>query len=557
MISWIQRTFQRHFRVIFGILLSVIIISFIFTIGSTPGVGRADHREVTRDYFGHNLASQEELQGMLGDARLSAYLQYGSSVGAEQLQFYAFERAAALNLADQMHIPASGTVEITDFIKGLRIFAGAGGQFDVSRYDAFRNGLKSNGAISEADISRVIADDTRVDRVQRLLGGPGYILPADVNSVVLKADTAWTISTAAADYASYDPGIDPTDAELSKFFADNSFRYTVAPQVAVDYVAFPAAAYAAQSAPTDAEVKEYYDSHPGRFPRPPSAKAPQLKPDPAADFLAVQPQVRAALQLERTKRSAVKAASDLAYALYEGKVSRGASLDSFLAAHSLKAASLAPFGRESGPAELGGSREIANAAFELSADRYYSEGLPSPDGAVVLFWKESLPSHQPLLAAVHDKVRADAIDDMKRKRFIELGKTLKASIERRIKAGDSFAKAAEAAGGAVKLAVKTYPPFTYRDQPHDVDPSVISALDRLDKGGVSDMVIPADKPNTGFLVYAADRKAPSLDPSNARDVQVRAQLAMTYARTVSSAILGEIVDKELKRTDPSLEKSNP
>ena len=41
MISWIQRSFQQHFRIIFGILLAVTIISFIFTIGASPGIGRA------------------------------------------------------------------------------------------------------------------------------------------------------------------------------------------------------------------------------------------------------------------------------------------------------------------------------------------------------------------------------------------------------------------------------------------------------------------------------------------------------------------------------------
>jgi len=555
MISWIQRYFQRHFRLVFGILLAVTIVSFIFTIGSTPGIGRADRREVNRDYFGHNLASREEIQRMVDDARLSSYLQYGPSVGADQVQSFALQRTAALHFADEMHIPNATASEVTDYIKSLPIFAGSDGHFDVSRYDTFRSGLKSNGFLSEADIARVIGEDARTAMVRQLLTGPGYVLPGDVKSVIVKADTSWTVSTATVDYASYDPGINPTDSEISKFFKDNSFRYTIAPRVSVDYVDFPASAYAAQSPPpTDAEVRGYYDAHPERFPKPAAAKAPAVKPDPAADFKAVEPQVRAALQLEKAKRGAVAAASDFAYALYEGKVTRGTSLDSFLAAHKAKAASLAPFTRDAGPAEFGGSREIASAAFELSADRFYSEGIPSPAGAVVLIWKESFPAHEPLLVDVRDKVRADAIDEMKRKRFIELGRTLKAAIERKMRAGEPFDKAAEEAGGAVRLTVKTYPPFTYRDQPHDVDQAVLGALDRLNKGGVSDMAITADK---GFLVYAADKNVPPLNESNARFVQVRAQLAMAYARTEAFAILQELMDRELKRTDTSLKNALP
>jgi peptidyl-prolyl cis-trans isomerase D len=60
MISWIQRSFQHHFRLIFALLLIGMVVPFIFTIGSTPGIGRADHTSVTRDFFGHNLASLED-----------------------------------------------------------------------------------------------------------------------------------------------------------------------------------------------------------------------------------------------------------------------------------------------------------------------------------------------------------------------------------------------------------------------------------------------------------------------------------------------------------------
>jgi len=554
MISWIQRYFQRHFRIIFVVLLGVTIISFIFTIGSTPGIGRAERREVIRDYFGHNLASREDVQRMVGDARISAMLQYGSDVEGDRLQTFAFQRAAALHFADEMHIPQTSAAEMTDYIKSLRIFAGKDGRFDASRYDSFRNGLRSSAFFSEADIARVMAEDARMGRIQQLLAGPGYVLPSEVRSVIAKADTSWTVSTATVDYAQYDPGISPTDAEISKFFSENSFRYTIPPRVSVDYVQYPAEAFVKQSAPTEDEVKEYYKANPAKFSKALPAKAPSVKTDPDADYKAVQSIVRIELQLEKAKRAAVKEASDLAYALYEGKVTRGAPLDSFLAGRKLKLASLEPFTRESGPAELGGSHEIANAAFELNASRFYSEGLPGPGGAFVLFWKESLPAHEPALADVREKVRADAIDDMKRKRFIELGRTLKASIERQIKAGEPFEKAAEEAGGPVKLAVKSYPAFTYRDQPHDIDQAVVGTLGRLEKGGVSDMAITADK---GIIVYAADKKAPPLDESTGRFVQVRAQLATVYSQTDSYSILGEVTDRELKRSDAALKKGIP
>jgi peptidyl-prolyl cis-trans isomerase D len=546
MISWIQRTFQHHFKIIFGFILVVTVLSFIFTIGSTPGIGRSDHREVTQDFFGHNLASAEEKAQIGQDARLSATLRYGGGVSADQMQFYAFQRVAALHLADEMHIPATGDDEMKQFILNLRYFQGADGHFDAARYEAFRSSIKAGSGISEDAIIRVIKDDVRVNKIELYLGGPGYVMPRDVMQVMLKADTSWTVSTASVDYSAYDPGINLTDAQIAKFFSDNAFRYTIAPRVSVDYIDFPAAAFAPQVAVTDAEVHEYYNSNTRRFPKAASAQAPGPKPDPAADYAAVQPQVRAALVLERAKRAAIKAASDLAYALYEGKVARGASLDSFLAERKLKEASLAPFTLEAGPSELQGSQEVAKAAFELDATRFYSEGIPTSSGAVVLLWKESLPSREPLLAEVREKVVADARDNEKRKRFIEFGQTVKASVERRLKDGEPFDKAVAEAAGPVKMDVKTFPPFTLRTPPQGLDPSVASALEHLEKGGVSDMQATAEK---GYFVYAADKKVPALDPSNPRLMQVWGQLAMNYARTDTLGILGDIVDREVKRMD--------
>jgi peptidyl-prolyl cis-trans isomerase D len=546
MISWIQRSFQHHFRLIFALMLIIMVVPFIFTIGSTPGIGRADRTAVTRDFFGHNLASLEESGRILDDGRLSAQLQMASGATADQIQFYAFQRVAALHMADELHVPAATSGELQDYIRHLRIFAGQDGQFDVSRYDLFRANLKSGSTVSEADIARVIDDDARAQKIEALLSGPGYVLPGDVNAIMVKGDTSWTISTASVDYAAFDPGTRLTDADIAKFFSDNSFRYTIAPRVSADYVEFPAAAFLSQVAPpTDGEVAEFYNSNPGRFPAP-GVKAPGAKANPMADFEAVKEQVRTALVAEKAKRAAIKAASDLAFGLFDGKVARGPALDAFLSGLKLKTASLAPFTLDAGPAELGGSREISDAAFRLNADRYFSEAIPGPTGAVVLILRDTLPSREPSLAEVRDKVRADALDNEKRKRFVEFGRLLKAGIEHGLKDGESFEKAAAEAAGDTKVAVKSYPAFRLRDQPRDVDPVVMSVLDGLGKGSVSDMEATADK---GILVYAADKRLPPLGESAPEYAGMREALARASSGPESVAILGDIVDRELKRTD--------
>ena len=94
---------------------------------------------------------------------------------------------------------------------------------------------------------------------------------------------------------------------------------------------------------------------------------------------------------------------------------------------------------------------------------------------------------------MRERVVADATDNQKRIRFVEFGRTLKAGIERRLKAGEPIDKAAAEAAGSLKVTVKSFPPFRLRDQPKDVDETVFGILDRLGKGAVSDMEATADR----------------------------------------------------------------
>jgi peptidyl-prolyl cis-trans isomerase D len=412
MISWIQRNFQHHFRTIFAVMLAVIIISFIFTIGATPGIGRGDNRTRTAPFFGYNLMSPDDQHHIFGDAQLSVFLRYGYPISeSAQLEQYAFQRTASLALADQLHIPAPSADALADYIKTMGAFADANGAFDPNRYNSFREDqlwTKVDPQFTAADVSRVLADNWRAEQATRLLSGPGYVLPGDIRAQLARNDTQWTLSVASADYAQYTPAITPTITELTNFFEANPAPYNIPTRVSVDYIAFSSADFVPQVNVSDADVRAYYDANPARFPKPASLKTPLslAKSNPDADFSAVRPQVEAAIKLDRAQHLATQAASDVALALYNEKIdSLTPQLDAFLAGHHLALKSMAPFAADAIPAEFGASSEVASEAFKLGKDRFFSDALATPLGSVILLWKETIPAYTPPLSEVQAKAR--------------------------------------------------------------------------------------------------------------------------------------------------------
>ncbi|MBP7142016.1 MAG: peptidyl-prolyl cis-trans isomerase, partial [Opitutaceae bacterium] len=428
------------------------------------------------------------------------------------------------------------------------------GSFDAARYAEFRDRLKMNQGAGEGDVSRVLADDFRYEKVQKLLAGPGYVLPGDVKAELALSDTSWTLAVATTDYSAYTPSLTPTDADLKKYFEENTFRYEISPQVRVGAVDFPTSSFLSQVKLKDADVRAYYDANPARFPKPAAtgadgkpAVAPPAGTAPDADFAAVRPQVLAALTQERVQHLSAQAASNLTLALYEGKISR-ANVTAFLKERNLSVRSIPPFSRDAVPAEFSSSPEVGDAAFKLNDSRYYSDAVATPGGSAVLLWEELIPARKPELAEVRSRVLADFTENEKRKRFVEAGHAARAQIESRLKAGDTFEAAVAAAGSqGLKFETKLLPAFTAREPAKDLDPSLLGAIQNLQKGALSEMIISGPH---GTIVQIVDRKAPVVDDTNPRYAETRTQLGQYLAASAASSQLSALVEQELAKSAP-------
>ncbi len=552
MISWIQKNFQQHFRIVFALILVVVVIAFVFTIGSTPGIGDGQRSVKPRPFFGINLASAKDGEKINRRAQLSGML------NREQTEPLA--RVAKLALADQLHLPEPTDAELMEHVKTLPMFKRQAGEFDAQAYNEFRTQHLKMFGTDEAEIRAVMSEDFRIARVEKLLGGPGYVLPAEIKRRLAAADTTWTLSVATVDDVSFNPPIKPTEAELTEYFEKGG--YDIPPQVRVSYVEFPAHAFVNAVMVSEPEVRAHYDRNPAAFPKPANAaqtpktgQGPLLNPtsDPSADYALVRPQVEAALKLERAKDLAAKAATELTVAIdQKGFETQSPAVDAFLASRQITLKDMPAFSRDKVSAPFQNNPQIATEAFKLNQNRFFSDAIPTDQGAAVLFWRESIPSRAPALAEVREKVLADFVANEKKKRFVELGRTIQTQLAARVKTGEAFEKAvaAVAASSNVNIEAKTFPAFTRRQRPQDLDYSVDYKLETLNAGEVSEMIVSPD--NKGRIVHAQDKKLPDVTEANPQFVTTYKQFSEGISQLTAHELVQDMVQAELKKTAPEV-----
>lgn len=553
MISWIQRYFQRHFKWLFLGLLACVIVSFVFITNTSSGLGHAAPKTFKQPFFGYDLGREDDQRRVFGDANFSVLLKAGfQALQGAQLQEYALQRAASLALADQLRLPAPTPDQVSAYIAQLPLFQNEQGQFDAARYQRFGDSLKGNPQFSQADAARVLRDDARVEQFQQLLGGPGYVLPREVRDQLVRAESTWTIQVASLDYATFDPAVTVNPEALARYFEENSFRYQVPPRFRLSLVEFKSADFAPRGTPTEEQLRTFYNANPDRFPVPAdAAPAPTLALTPASpaatvdNFPKVRGQVEAALREQAALANASKAANDFTVALYEAKVpANSPQLSGALTARGLTARPLAPLDLESPPAGLEWTGSYVDQLERLGADRHFSDALRTPAGFAVLLWHETLPSYQPLLPEVRERVTADYRESEKRKRFVEQGRALKARLEAAVKAGTSFEQAAKDA----KLTVASHANFTFRQPPQGLPFTLFTAMESLGQGRITDMVATNDR---GFLAFVQEKKEPDTSPTGPRYADVRTQLARFSAGATGNAVLSELIEAELRRSAPA------
>ena len=491
MISWIQNRLIRHGRWIFITLLGVIIVAFVFTIGNTPGCTTNDSAYEVVNFYGYDLNSPKQMEGLGRKASLSAQLNNVRIENNQQFQSQLTGRIALLHLAGEIGIPIPTAEALSDYIQTKPLFADEEGNFSRDTMTRFMDSIQSDPSIPDGLVATVLQEDYQIDALAEALSGPGYTLPSEGILQAQRSKTSYTVTTAQLSYLEFSPEIDLDANTLEKFYQNNAANYEIPERIKASALFF------------------------------------LLEEDTVED--SESSDVR-----EQANRSANQAAQNFAYDLYNRTIDRDSNTFKELVTDAgLKLTKIEPYTlNQIVDREL--PEDLLNSAFALSDAKYYSDPYPINGGYAVLIYEGRIAPELPAFDSVANQVKDDFLIEEKRRLFYAEGLRIKDDLDEALESGTEFSAAAE----ALKLEVRSYEAFMLSEVPESLNQAVVQAIPSIQSGAASPML---QSENQGFFVYINNKDVPRIDESDPDYTQAMAFLERYSSMTRMRSLIGELI----------------
>lgn len=517
MFNWIQTSLIKHYKWFMVLLLGVMIVAFVFTIGNFSPWGNNGPTVRSQPFLSHDLSTAQGSEAVFGRGQLSLTLIYPSFFGPPSESMvvdYSLSRAGFLHMADQIGLPGPTKDQLKEHIQSLNGFMDFSTQaFDQTRFSAFVSSLETTG-LTEAYLTSVLKDDYRVQKLQELLGGPGYILPVEAIHATQDENTEWTLETARLAYNEFQVEIEPTQEELESFYTNNSFRYAVDTRAKASYLKFDPADYVDNEyIPEAGEKSIHFFTNKARYQAAIPAPAPIEKEDgttetpkaPEVTLTDVEDQVIEEIRNDRANKKAQEVAEAFAYKLFDSEIENGSeAFDAAISEASLALKELVPYPQSAVIMQDGLTNQTLGQVFNLNDSRYFSDPIQNGNEYVILIYQGEEPAYTPELPEILAKVTSDFIEEQKRAKFTENGATIKEAVQKALADGQSFADAAK----AQNLTHQAFEAFKKNaTPPTGFGADLVPQLENLNESDVSDWVSTATE---GVLVFAVKKSVPEL-----------------------------------------------
>ncbi|MDR0728244.1 MAG: SurA N-terminal domain-containing protein [Puniceicoccales bacterium] len=475
MISFLQGFLQKHHKWIFSLLLFVIIVSFVFTIGNSPGIGTG-RRAKREKFFGYDLHSERERNALFRETQVSTVLNGTFIFFEAQLVQLALQRALELHHARELHIPEPDEEQLREKIRQMPKFFAKGTQdFDAASYEKTIQELLQDPQMTPAIIQKVLSDDWKIECVRGALGRQGYAFPSQARDRLERAEAQYSFDVLLLAEEDKDERVLPEE-ELRAYVQRHSERYSDPESYRLACIEFDPERHRAQiPAVTKESLKKFYLEHKEDF----------QSLEEGSDEL--KRAIGEAYEKAQTRSMASQKASDFAYQLYEKELRPDAeAFDALLTAFELRLEELPLFvpGRPREDKRFSPD-ELSALVATLDEERPFSDPIETKDEAIVLLvLQETLPPRPSEFENVRERALEELRQERRREAFQARCKEISAKLAQ-LKSEAGADEASEARVRALRLESKSFAQLKPKELQAQVSPPVRQALETLPEGQVS------------------------------------------------------------------------
>ena len=412
MLSLIERFLQHNRRWLFGVLLAVIVVPFVFTIGNMPGFFWK--KKASQQYFGFDLSDRKKAEEVFVKGALSMLLRDGGD-RMRTSQEYALYRLWLLSLARDLKLPDPSEEQLQTFIKTRRFFWDEKDQqFKPSRYNEYLKEWKGKFSLRS-----LFEEDYKIEQVQSVMQGVACSLPQESETAFKSVRATYALDYLEVKNEEKDPTLG--DEEIRKFFEEHKEDYRVPQQADVTLLVLDADKYAQRlPKPSEADLKVYFEQHKEEF----------AKDDEEPKFSDVSEGVKKAWKEEKCLAFAEEAASQLAVRVYDQSIKLGSEAWKRLLEKSGVRCIYAtpPYSKVSVPKKEGFPEELFLKAFALSEEHFLSDPQRIEGGVALVALNKFIPTHLPECEQVREQVSGDAKRLHRQKAFQAKVEQIKTSL---------------------------------------------------------------------------------------------------------------------------------
>ncbi len=511
MITWFQRKIIKHSRFIFGLLLIVIIMAFVLTIGPTSGFKQSKRKIIKRDYFGLDLNSEKEMREHLLKSQISSWISIGFRITqVNYLQPLVMQRVVSLSLADEMNIPDPTEAQLLEFLGTKRLFKGEGEEFSSSAFTDFKDQISADSLLTEELTAEVINEDYRIDQMQQILGGPGYVLDYDARKQIIEDKTQYTVQVVKMNYTSFTPEIKPSDDELKKYYEENKFKYEVPVNIKLTELQFTNKNYFDEVTPEEAEIEAYFEKNKFKYQK----KDSSIKDEKRENFVEAEPkeitlpdvvdQVILDIKKEGAKQIAGEKSDDFTYSLFKNKISKGSDeYKKMIDDYKIIIKTIDPYAKNAPPLGIGIPEKVLKSVFDLNEERYFSDIAISDNRASILIFEGLIDKRIKDFEEAYEAIKSDYSINKRRELFVENGKQVKEDLVKSLAEEKTLDYLIDKND---TLTIESYGPFEGRIPPTELHGSVFEKCKVINIGEVSSMMFLGEE---GKWVYLMSKDLPN------------------------------------------------